>query len=123
MVKKSNVSLKDKLAYLNKRIIGHLTFYDDIIQAIDSIRDGRPQVSTEQSSKFADHNVDYDDKKLNITYLNRNQIEYDRAQEKNAINSGFNKLEHWRRIATHYDKRSIYFLGALYIVAAVIWGI
>ena len=33
-----------------------------------------------------------------------------------------NKLQHWRRIATRYDRKSLYFLSALHLVAAVIWG-
>ena len=34
--------------------------------------------------------------------------------ERNQIEGAFNKLKHWRRIATRYDRRSIYFLLALY---------
>ena len=50
--------------------------------------------------------------------------EYDRElyRERNLIERAFNKLKHWRRIATRYDRRSIYFLSALYLVASVIWG-
>ena len=50
--------------------------------------------------------------------------EYDRElyRERNLIERAFNKLKHWRRIATRYDRRSIYFLSALYLAASVIWG-
>ena len=50
--------------------------------------------------------------------------EYDRElyRERNLIERSFNKLKHWRRIATRYDRKSIYFLAALYLVASVIWG-
>lgn len=50
--------------------------------------------------------------------------EYDRElyRERNLIERAFNKLKHWRRIATRYDRRSIYFLSALYLVSAAIWG-
>ena len=50
--------------------------------------------------------------------------EYDRElyRELNLIERAFNKLKHWRRIATRYDRRSTYFLSALYLVASVIWG-
>ena len=50
--------------------------------------------------------------------------EYDRElyRQRNLIERAFNKLKHWRRIATRYDRRSIYFLSALYLVSAVIWG-
>ena len=49
--------------------------------------------------------------------------EYDRElyRQRNLIERAFNKLKHWR-IATRYDRRSIYFLSTLYLVSAVIWG-
>lgn len=52
------------------------------------------------------------------------QREYDRElyKQRNLIERAFNKLKHWRRIATRYDRRSIYFLSALHIVAAVTWS-
>ena len=54
----------------------------------------------------------------------RDPWEYDQElyRERNLIARAFNKLKHWRRIATRYDRRSIYFLSALYLVASVIWG-
>ena len=50
--------------------------------------------------------------------------EYDRElyRERNLIERAFNKLKHWRRIATRYDRRSVYFLSALYLVSSVVWG-
>ena len=50
--------------------------------------------------------------------------EYDRElyRERNLIERAFNKLKHWRRIATRYDRRSLYFLSTLYLVSSVIWG-
>ncbi len=50
--------------------------------------------------------------------------EHDRElyRERNLIERAFNKLKHWRRIATRYDRRSVYFLSALYLVSSVIWG-
>ena len=50
--------------------------------------------------------------------------EYDRElyRQRNLIERAFSKLKHWRRIATGYDRRSIYFLSALYLVSSVIWG-
>ncbi len=52
------------------------------------------------------------------------QREYDRElyKQRNLIERAFNKLKHWRRIATRYDRRRIYFLAALHIVAAVTWS-
>ena len=48
----------------------------------------------------------------------RDPWEYDRElyRQRNLIERAFNKLKHWRRIATRYDRRSIYFLSALYLV-------
>ena len=50
---------------------------------------------------------------------------YDRElyKQRNLIERAFNKLKHWRRIATRYDRRSRYFLAVLHLVAAVIWGL
>ena len=54
----------------------------------------------------------------------REPWEYDRDlyREGNLIERAFNKLKHWRRIATRYDRRSLYFLSALYLVSSLIWG-
>ena len=51
--------------------------------------------------------------------------EYDRELYKqgNLIERAFNKLKHWRRIATRYDRRSLYFLATLHLASAVIWSI
>ncbi|HZA22940.1 MAG TPA: IS5/IS1182 family transposase, partial [Dehalococcoidia bacterium] len=39
------------------------------------------------------------------------------------IEGAFNKLKHWRRITTRYDRKSIYFLSALYLASAVTWSV
>ena len=54
----------------------------------------------------------------------RDPWEYNRElyRQRNLIERAFNKLKQWRRIATRYDRRSIYFLSALYLVSSVIWG-
>jgi transposase len=51
--------------------------------------------------------------------------EYDRElyKQRNLIERTFNKLKHWRRIATRYDRKSSYFLSALYLVSAVTWSV
>ena len=43
-------------------------------------------------------------------------------RERNLIERAFNKLKRWRRIATRHDRKSLYFLSALHLVASVIWG-
>jgi len=50
-------------------------------------------------------------------------IPHDRAlyRERNRIERCFNKLKHFRRIATRYDRCDIYFLAFLYIASAMIW--
>ena len=40
---------------------------------------------------------------------------------RNRIERFFNKLKHFRRIATRYDRRAIHFLAALHIASAMIW--
>ncbi len=45
-----------------------------------------------------------------ITYKHRNRIE-----------RCFNRLKHFRRFATRYDRRTVHFKGFAYIAAAMIW--
>ena len=48
------------------------------------------------------------------------RIDYDRKRyrNRNRIERFFNKLKHFRRIATRYDKLADTFFSALYLVAA-----
>ena len=50
--------------------------------------------------------------------------EYDRElyRQRNLIERAFNKLKQWRRIATRYDRKRMYFLSALHLVSSVIWS-
>ena len=43
-------------------------------------------------------------------------------RKRNLIERAFNKLQHWRRIANRYDRRSLYFLSALHLAASVTWS-
>lgn len=54
----------------------------------------------------------------------REPLECDRElyRQLNLIERVFNKLRSWRRMANRYDRRSLYFLSALYLVSLVIWG-
>lgn len=45
-----------------------------------------------------------------LVYVNRNRIE-----------RCFNRMKHFRRFATRYDRRTIHFEGFVYLVAAMIW--
>ncbi len=40
---------------------------------------------------------------------------------RNRIERFFNKLKHFRHIATRYDGRAVYFLACLHLASAVIW--
>ncbi len=40
---------------------------------------------------------------------------------RNCIERCFNKLKHFRRFATRYDRRTIHFLGFVHLAAAMIW--
>lgn len=42
-------------------------------------------------------------------------------QCRNRIERCFNKLKHFRRFATRYDRRAIHFLSFTHIAAAMIW--
>jgi transposase len=52
------------------------------------------------------------------------QREYDRElyKQRNLIERAFNRLKGWRRVATRYDRRSLYFLSTLHLAAAVTWS-
>ena len=51
------------------------------------------------------------------------QIPHDTQAYKlrNKIERFFNKLKHFRRIATRYDRRAIYFLAAVQLASTMIW--
>jgi transposase len=40
---------------------------------------------------------------------------------RNRIERCFNKLKHYRRLATRYDRRAIHFLSFIQLAAAMIW--
>ena len=42
-------------------------------------------------------------------------------KERNLIERAFNKLKHWRRIATRYDRVDAHFLACIAIAAVAIW--
>ena len=43
-------------------------------------------------------------------------------KRRNLIERAFNKLKNWRRIATRYDRRTIYFMAVLQMASAVTWS-
>ena len=40
---------------------------------------------------------------------------------RNLVERFFNKLKHFRHIATRYDRRAVHFLARLYLASAMIW--
>jgi len=50
-------------------------------------------------------------------------IRYDKVlyRERNRIERCINKLKHFRRLATRYDRRAVHFLAFLCLAAAVLW--
>lgn len=42
-------------------------------------------------------------------------------RERNRIERCFNKLKHFRRIATRYDRRAVHFAAFLCLAAAMLW--
>ena len=42
-------------------------------------------------------------------------------KERNLIERTFNKLKHYRRIATRYDRKAVYFRSFLYLAASMLW--
>lgn len=45
-----------------------------------------------------------------LAYMHRNRIE-----------RCFNRMKHFRRFATRFDRRTIHFKGFVYLVAAMLW--
>lgn len=42
-------------------------------------------------------------------------------KHRNRIERCFNRMKHFRRFATRYDRRTIHFEGFVFLVAAMIW--
>jgi transposase len=55
--------------------------------------------------------------------LRKTPREYDRYiyKERNAIERMFNKIKHFRRISTRYDKLAIAYLSFLHVAAIAVW--
>lgn len=57
------------------------------------------------------------------TRLRKVAIPHDTAlyKERNRIERCFNKLKHFRRFATRFDRRAAHFLAFIHIASAMIW--
>ena len=53
----------------------------------------------------------------------RKRIRHDKAlyRERNRIERCFNKLKHFRRLATRYDRRACHFLAFLCLAGCMLW--
>jgi transposase len=49
------------------------------------------------------------------------EYDQDLYKERNLIERMFNKLKHFRRVATRYDKLDIAYLGFVFIAASYLW--
>jgi transposase len=47
--------------------------------------------------------------------------DFEAYKARNLIERCFNKLKHFRRIATRYDRRALYFLSFVQIACAMLW--
>jgi transposase len=47
--------------------------------------------------------------------------DFEAYKVRNLIERCFNKLKHFRRIATRYDRRAIHFLSFIQLAAAILW--
>lgn len=47
--------------------------------------------------------------------------DFEAYKRRNMIERCFNKLKHFRRIATRYDRRAIHFISFIQIACAILW--
>lgn len=57
------------------------------------------------------------------TRSRKRKIRYDRKiyRERNLVERCFNKLKHFRRIATRFDRLDVHYLAFLHLASAIIW--
>ncbi|MGZ8941330.1 MAG: hypothetical protein ACXW00_01000 [Methylobacter sp.] len=49
------------------------------------------------------------------------ECDYWHYKERRAVESMFDKLKHYRRIATRYEKKAINYMGMLSFSSALLW--
>ncbi len=47
--------------------------------------------------------------------------DFEAYKARNLVERCFNKLKHFRRIATRYDRRAIYFASLVFLACAMLW--
>jgi transposase len=100
----------------------------DYIKALDLIKD--QQMSALIADKGYDANYVIDAAKnakaeavIPPRSLRKTPREYDQElyKERNAVERMFNKLKHFRRVATRYDKLDIAYLAFVFLASIYLW--
>lgn len=47
--------------------------------------------------------------------------DFEAYKRRNTVERCFNKLKHFRRIATRYDRRAVHFLAFVHLASAMLW--
>ncbi|PID37268.1 MAG: hypothetical protein CSA70_12160 [Rhodobacterales bacterium] len=47
--------------------------------------------------------------------------DFEAYKVRNTVERCFNKLKHFRCIATRFDRRAVYFLSFIYLAAVMLW--
>ena len=57
------------------------------------------------------------------TRSRKTPVPHDRIayRDRNRIERCFNKLKHFRRFATRYDRRAVHYLAFIHLAAAILW--
>jgi transposase len=57
----------------------------------------------------------------NPTRKHKVAYDFEAYKVRNTVERCFNKLKHFRRIATRFDRRAAHFLGFIHLAAAILW--
>ena len=57
----------------------------------------------------------------NPTRKHKIAYDFEAYKVRNTVERCFNKLKHFRRIATRFDRRAAHFLGFIHLAAAILW--
>lgn len=100
----------------------------DYTQAIDLIKGFKAQAVLADKGYDANYVVEQAKEMGAVAVIppkkhRRNPREYDAIlyKERNQVERLFNKLKHWRRVATRYDKTANAFMGFILVAAITLW--
>lgn len=86
-----------------KRVLADKAYDSNAIRALICAMRAEPVIPSNPTRK---HRIPYD---------------FEAYKVRNTVERCFNKLKHFRRIATRLDRRAIYFLSFVQIAAAILW--